>query len=64
MTHEEFQTQLQSIPDLELIEKANAIVSKLCKTGGNAFTMCVPPRLNDSDIILSEVIRRLSLKAE
>jgi len=37
-------------------------VSKMCKTGGKAFTMSVPVRLNyDTDVVLSALINRFSL---
>lgn len=61
MTHEKFQQQLRDISNLELTEKAQSILSKLCSTGGKSFTMTVPPRLDDSDMILSELIERFKL---
>ncbi len=61
MTHEEFKAQLEAIPNLELAEKAQSALSKLCSTGGRSFTMTVPPRLDDTDMILSEVIKRFEL---
>lgn len=61
MTYEEFQKQLEAIPNLELAEKAQSALSKLCSTGGSSFTMTVPPRLDDTDMILSELIKRFEL---
>ena len=61
MTHEEFQQQIEAIPNLELAEKAHSALSKLCSSGGASFTMTVPPRLDDTDMILSEVIKRFEL---
>lgn len=58
MTHEEFQQELEQIPNEKLVEKANYELSKLCDTGGRSFTMCVPPKIDDTDIVLSEIIRR------
>jgi len=58
MTHEEFQAKLQAIPDSELAKKADVALSKLCKDGARSFTMTVPPRIDDTDMIFSEVIRR------
>ena len=58
MTHEEFHQKLEEIPSKELAEKADEMVNKLCRSGGNSFTMTVPPRLDDTDIILAELIRR------
>lgn len=54
-----FNEDLHNIPNEELIKKAEVAVSKLCNTGAKSFTMSVPPRLDDTDIVLSEVIRRL-----
>jgi len=61
MTHKEFQNQIKAIPNLELAEKAQSALSKLCSSGGGSFTMTVPPRLDDTDIILSEIITRFEL---
>lgn len=61
MTHKEFKAKLEAIPDLELAEKAQSALRKLCSTGGQSFTMTVPPRLDDTDMILSEVIKRFKL---
>lgn len=58
MTHEQFQNKLSDIPNLNLAEKAQSALSKLCRTGGNSFTMTVPPTLDDTDVIFSEVIKR------
>lgn len=58
MTHEEFQAKLQAIPDSELAKKAYEALSKLCKDGARSFTMTVPPRIDDTDMIFSELIRR------
>lgn len=64
MTHEEFQAQLQAIPDRELAKKADEALSNLCKNGARSFTMTVPPRIDDTDMIFSEIIRRFQLKIE
>ena len=58
MTHKEFQEQLAAIPDIELVEQAQTALSKLCATGGRSFVMTVPPRLDDTDMVLAEVIKR------
>ena len=63
MTHEEFQEKVKAIPDQELAEMAQKTLSKLCSTGGQSFTMTVPPRIDDTDIILSEVIKRFEVLA-
>jgi hypothetical protein len=58
MTHEQFKLQVQAIPNKELVEMAKDAISKLCKTGARSFTMTVPPRIDDTDIILTEIIIR------
>jgi len=61
MKHVEFQNQIKAIPNLELAEMTQSALSKLCSSGGGSFTMTVPPRLDDTDIILSEIITRFEL---
>lgn len=58
-TAEEFNNEIKSIPNSDLCRKADEIISKLCNSGGKSFTMAVPPRIDDPDIVLSEVVRRL-----
>lgn len=63
MTYEEFQEKVKAIPDQELVEMAQKVLSELCSTGGQSFTMTVPPKVDDTDIILSEVIKRFEVLA-
>jgi hypothetical protein len=63
MTNEEFKAKLAAIPDQQLAEMAKSALSKLCSTGGRSFTMTVPPRIDDTDMILSELIKRFELLA-
>lgn len=58
MTHEEFKKELENIPNEELASMAHSALSKLCSTGGKSFTMTVPPRKDDTDMIFSEIITR------
>ena len=58
MTHEELQNKLHTMSDRKLIEEATIQLDKLCKTGAQSFTMNVPPRVTDTDLIFNEVIRR------
>ena len=58
MTREEFEAQQQAIPDDKLVEMAQNALSKLCETGGRSLIMTVPPRVDDTDMIISELIRR------
>lgn len=64
MTHEEFQAKLQAIPDIELVKQADESLRKLCKNGAKSFTMTVPPRIDDTDMIFSEIIRRFQQTIE
>lgn len=57
-THEEFIAEVKAIPDVELIQMANKAISGLCVHGDRAFTMTVPPRKDDTDIVLSEIVQR------
>jgi hypothetical protein len=61
MKHEEFIEKLSAIPDIELVEMAKKELKKLCASGANSFKMSIPPMLEDTDIILSEIIKRFSL---
>jgi len=58
MTHEEFQQKLKEIPNLELATKAQMALSNLCNTGGKSFVMSIPAKLDDTDMIFSELITR------
>jgi len=50
-----------TLTDEQLIIKAELWISKLCKTGGNAFTMQVPADMNnDTDMVFSELIIRFA----
>jgi hypothetical protein len=61
MNHEEFMSKIEAIPNNELVAMADLAISKLCKTGARSFTMSIPPRIDDTDMILTEVVRRLQL---
>lgn len=58
MTTEQFKKLQAAMPDEELIEKAEHQISELAKTGGKSITLCVPPEITDTDIILSEIVER------
>ncbi len=58
MTTEEFRIKLKAIPDYKLAEMARDSVRRLCQTGGRGFTMSVPVRTDDTDIVLIEIIQR------
>jgi hypothetical protein len=64
MTHEEFKAKVEAIPDVEHVGMASSRISKLCSTGAKSFKMTVPPRIDDTDVVLSEVVRRFELLAK
>lgn len=55
---EQFEAKVAAIPDAELAEKCDRELSDLCKTRGDSFHMRIPPGVNDTDILFSELIRR------
>lgn len=62
-TPEEIFRQFQeSMPDNELLQEVDHQLSELCKSGGNSFTMSVPPSVKDFDMLISELIRRFKEK--
>lgn len=56
---EQFRARQAAMPDKELSEKCRELVSKLCKDPSK-WTMCIPPHIDDSDMILCELIRRFN----
>jgi hypothetical protein len=55
---EEFEQRQAEMSNEELIERAEKEVSELARTYGKSHRMCIPPMITDTDIILSELIRR------
>ena len=55
---EDFEKALADIPNNELIDMVSKEVSKLAKTYGKSFTMGVPPRVTDTDMIITELVSR------
>ena len=56
--------KLSEIPNEVIVKKARLHLSELCKTGGASFKMTVPVSVDDTDILFSEVFRRLKTKEE
>ena len=48
----------ESMPDEALIKEAEKQIFELARTGGKSHKMCVPPMPDDTDMILSELVRR------
>jgi hypothetical protein len=57
-TYQEFQDTLEAVPDKVLVRMGYETLSELCSTGGKSFTMTVPPKIKDTDMLFSEIIRR------
>lgn len=58
MTVEELKKQQSEMPDSQLLELVKKQISKLAATGGKSHRMTVPPRLDDTDMLFSELVRR------
>jgi hypothetical protein len=58
MTTEQFAITQEEMTDSDLIQLADKQVSQLARTGGKSHTMTVPPRIDDTDMIFSELIKR------
>lgn len=61
MTLEQFQQQQAAMSDLELIQRVKKLISDLAGSGGSCHKMTVPPEVTDSDMLLSELVRRFEL---
>ena len=55
---EKFFEDQKSMSDTELYECTRDGLSKLCMSGGSSLTMHVPPRIDDFDMLVSELLRR------
>lgn len=53
-----FREKQASMSDEDLLNLCREHVSKMCKSGGSSFTMCVPPSINDTDMSLTELFNR------
>lgn len=58
MDLEKLKKMQAEMPDETLIKKAKHQIDELAKTGGKSHEMCVPPQITDTDMILSELVRR------
>ncbi len=64
MTTEEFNIAISKMSDKELIDYCESQVSKLASSGGRSHTMTVPPRITDTDMLFSELIKRFKKYTE
>ncbi len=50
----------RKMEDQDLIKKYRVVLEKLKETNGNSFTMTVPARADDTDMIISDLFNRYS----
>jgi len=55
-----FEAKQKAMSDDELAEKCSNLVSNLCQKGDRAFTMSIPPSVDDSDMLLCELLNRFN----
>ena len=58
MTPEQLKEKQAAMSDNDLIDLVLKQISKLAKTGGASHTMCVPPEITDTDMLLCELVKR------
>ena len=58
MTEQRLKKLQESMTDEALIKEVEKQISELARTGGKSHRMCVPPMPEDTDMILSELIKR------
>ena len=58
------QTNTEPTPEeiFRQLQEVDQQLSELCKSGGNSFTMSIPPSVKDFDMLISELIRRFKEK--
>lgn len=62
MTEQQFNKKQAAMPDEELAEKCEKLIYEMSKSGGKKRRMCVPPQVNDSDMLLCELVRRFRIQ--
>jgi len=55
---EQFKQKQAEMTDKELHDLVRTELSKLCITGGKSLTICVPPMVTDTDMLISELLNR------
>ena len=48
----------KAMTNKDLIKEVESQITELARTGGRSHKMCVPPEITDTDMILSEMVRR------
>lgn len=55
---EKFEQEQAEMSNEELYNLVQQQLSKLCKTGGQSLKMSVPPRVDDFDMLICELLKR------
>lgn len=61
---EEFELKQSKMSDSELINLCQKEVGELASTYGKSHRMTIPPMVTDTDMLLSELIKRLKMLSE
>ena len=64
MTVEEFELKQSKMSDSELINLCQKEVGELASTYGKSHKMTIPPSIKDTDMLLSELIKRFKMLSE
>lgn len=56
-----FREEQQLMTNKELADLVSKEVTKMCRTGGKSFTMRVPANVKDTDMLISELVRRFKV---
>jgi hypothetical protein len=59
---DQFEQKRAEMSDKELHNLVSVELSKLCETGGRSLTMCIPPQVTDTDMLISELLNRFERK--
>lgn len=63
-TAEEFELKQSKMSDIELINLCQKEVGELASTYGKSHKMTIPPSIKDTDMLLSELIKRFKMLSE
>lgn len=55
---EQFKQKQSDMTDEDLIKLVEDEISHMAQSGGRSHTMCVPPKITDTDMLLFEMLRR------
>jgi len=58
MTEQRLKELQEGMSNDSLIKEVERQITELARTGGKSYRMCVPPMPEDTDMILSELVRR------